>query len=294
MNDLGSARRVGAWPLVVVLALLVVAGCDLSKADSPSRGLLTRSSETNEGEMTAIVGGTLELDPARGCVLLDGKPVVWPTRTTLTVDPPQLHLPGEPTARPGDTIRGAGGEVASATIGETALQIDGDLTHAIGCAPSEREVLVFWAKGDDIVVSPLGAGDRLPWASELGRADAVEDPVLALKIDRAATASGARALEVAVLATRGKQHVPVVTLEAPDPASYMKHDLRGFLDAIGYFEPDALAFVELHDEDGRIAWSAGRFPNGGMVHPRPDLDQCSPILHSQPALVEPPPPCPAD
>ena len=97
-----------------------------------------------------------------------------------------------------------------------------------------------------------------------------------------------------MLATGGGRRVPVVTLEAADLASYMKHDLRRFLDRIGYFEPEALAFVELRDEDGRFAWSAGRFPNGGMVHPRPDLDQCSPISHSQPALAKPPPPCPAD
>ena len=131
------------------------------------------------------------------------------------------------------------------------------------------------------------------WASELGRASQVADPILALKIERAARASGARALEVTVLALTGGRQAPVVTLEAADPASYMKHDLRGFLDTIGYFKPRALAFVELHDEDGRFAWSAGRFPNGGMVHPRPDLDQCSPIVHSQLALTKPPP-CPAD
>ena len=39
--------------------------------------------------------------------------------------------------------------------------------------------------------------------------------------------------------------------------------------------------MELLDEHGRVAWSAGRFPNGGMVHSRPDLDACSPIVHSQ-------------
>lgn len=72
----------------------------------------------------------------------------------------------------------------------------------------------------------------------------------------------------------------------------MKHDLRGFLDRLGYFDPQGLAFVELLDKHGRFAWSAGRFPNGGMVHPRPDLDQCSPIIHSRPALMTPPP-CPA-
>jgi hypothetical protein len=73
----------------------------------------------------------------------------------------------------------------------------------------------------------------------------------------------------------------------------MKHHLRTFLRRIGYLEPDALAFVELVDDHGRFAWSAGRVRNGGMVHPRADLDQCSPIVHSQ-LVGAKPPPCPAD
>lgn len=284
----------GVWLLSIAVALLVLAGCDLSSGDSPSRGLLTRSSEGTDAEMTGIVGGTLKLDPGHGCVLLDGKPVVWPAETTASTDPPELHLPGDLTARSGDTITGGGGEVPAATIRETELRIDGNLTHALDCAPSESEILVFSARGVDILVSALGSADRLAWASQLGRAYEVRDPLLALKIQRAARASGARALEVTVLAWRGDRRAPAVTLEAADPAAYMKHHLRGFLDEIGFFERDTFAFVELHDEHGRFAWSAGRFRNGGMVHPRPDLDQCSPLTHSQPALAKPPPPCPAD
>jgi hypothetical protein len=49
--------------------------------------------------------------------------------------------------------------------------------------------------------------------------------------------AGARALQVTVLAVSDGRRVPVVTLEAADLASYMRQDLRGFLDAIGYFEP---------------------------------------------------------
>ncbi len=135
----------------------------------------------------------------------------------------------------------------------------------------------------------MPSADRLVWASELGAATEVSDPALVWEVESAATASGARVLGVSVLALTGGRHVPVVTLGSLDPASYMKHDLRGFLDNIGYLEPDGLAFVELLDEDGRFAWSAGRFPGGGMVHPRPDLDQCSPIFHSQLALVKPAP-----
>jgi hypothetical protein len=140
-----------------------------------------------------------------------------------------------------------------------------------------------------LVVVP--SADRLDWAAEFDRANAVSDPRLVKRIEDAAVASGARALDFVVLA-EGPQHVPVVTLESSDPAAYMKHQLRGFLQRIGYFEPDAIAFVELVDERGQFAWSAGRYPGGGMVHPRPDLDQCSPIGHSQ-LVGSKPPPCPA-
>jgi len=84
MNDARSARRIDTWLLPIAATLLLFAGCDLSTADSSSGGLLTRSTAGNEGEMTAIVGGTFELDPDRGCVLLDGKPVVWPAGTTVS------------------------------------------------------------------------------------------------------------------------------------------------------------------------------------------------------------------
>jgi hypothetical protein len=136
------------------------------------------------------------------------------------------------------------------------------------------------------------SADRLEWAGELGRAQPVSDPALVKRVEDDASASGARTLEVVVLAL-GRRHVPVVTLQASDPAAYMKHHLRAFLQHIGYLEPRGLAFVELVDDQGRFAWSAGRFPTGGMVHPRPDLDQCSPIVHSQ-LVGANPPPCPAD
>ena len=141
-----------------------------------------------------------------------------------------------------------------------------------------------------LVVVP--SADRLDWAAQLGRANAVSDPALVRRIEDAASASGARALDVVVLAQE-PSHAPVVTLESSDPAGYMKHHLRSFLQRIGYFEPGAVAFVELVGDRGRFAWSAGRFIGGGMVHSRPDLDLCSPIGHSQ-LVGAKPPPCPAD
>lgn len=302
MHGGGATARMGTCSRLLIAVALVLSfavGCSVTQEESRNDGLLTRSPEGDEAEMTAIVGGTLELEPDRGCVLLSGKPVVWPAGTTLTSDPPELHLPNGLTAISGDTIRGGGGEVPAARIHETAIRIEGDLTSALGCAPAESVVLVLWARGGRISVvgadrTVVPSSDRMIWAGELGRSSAVLDPELVRKVEEAASASGARAIDVSVLALSDRQHIPVVTLESADPAWYMKHRLRGFLNQIGYFGPNRLAFVELLDENGRFAWSAGRFANGGMVHPRPDLDQCSPIVHSQPHLQKPPPPCPAD
>lgn len=142
-----------------------------------------------------------------------------------------------------------------------------------------------------LVVVP--SADRLTWASEFGSTiDPVADPTLVASVQRAARASGAEPLDVTVVAwgTTSRRHAPAVTLEVDDPAAYLKHRLRGFLDRIGY--EDRLGFVEVVDNSGRFVWSAGRFPSGGMVHPRPDLDACGPISHSS-LILAVTPPCPA-
>ncbi len=144
--------------LLVALATLplvaLASSCALGSSGEPSHdGLLTRSHEGEESEMTALVGGILELDPDRGCVLLSEKPVVWPVGTTVTSDPPELRLPDGLTARSGDTITGGGGEVPAATIGETAIRVEGDLTNALACAPADSKVLVPWACDDGIGVA---------------------------------------------------------------------------------------------------------------------------------------------
>ena len=138
---------------------------------------------------------------------------------------------------------------------------------------------------------------RLVWASELGPADQLVQPRRAEQIRIAARTSGATPLDVAFLSRLdgGQQRVyPVVTLETNAPAHYLKHGLRGFLKAIGYLTPNSGygAFVEVVDERGKFVWAAGRFSRGGMVKIRPDLDSCSPIIHSQ-LVGAHPPPCPA-
>lgn len=160
------SRPLLVMPLLAVLAV-TSASCDLggSQQRSLSDGLVTRSSETGQAEMTAIVGGTLVLDSDRGCILLSGKPVVWPSGTEVTTDPPRIHLSNGLTAASGDAIRGTGGEVPAAGIRQTTLyierdlngeprsRIEGDLSGALDCADPDTEVVVFTARGDAMSVS---------------------------------------------------------------------------------------------------------------------------------------------
>ena len=118
-----------------------------------ANSLLTRSTEDAESEMDAILRGTLEVNSERGCILLSGRPVVWPAGTTLTTDPPELQLPGSLTAMAGDVISGRGGEVPATEIRDTSIRIEGDLNHALECAPAETQVAVFSVRGADIAVS---------------------------------------------------------------------------------------------------------------------------------------------
>jgi hypothetical protein len=114
--------------------------------------LLTHATVGSGFGLDAIVGGGLELDLDRGCVLLSGRAVIWPAGTTLTTDPPQLNLPGDLTARPGDTVTGGGGFVPAAGPRQSG-SFDGDLDKALACA-TEAEVVVFWARGESMQVTP--------------------------------------------------------------------------------------------------------------------------------------------
>jgi hypothetical protein len=122
----------------------------------------------------------------------------------------------------------------------------------------------------------------------------VSAPALVRRIERAATASGARLLAVTVLRFSEGEYAPVVTLTSSRPAAYMKHDLLGFLRAIGYLKPYGFGFVELLDDHGRFAWAAGRYwPAGGTGQVRPELQECNPIRGTGGFMPWAPPPCPA-
>jgi hypothetical protein len=154
---------------------------------------------------------------------------------------------------------------------------------AAGCGGSATTVVV--------ASSPM----RLQWAGLLGEVEPANKPAVEATIRREAAATGANVLDVTVLTSNrhfGAELWPAVTLQADDPADYLKHRLKPFLDEIRYGRRSA--YVEVVDAQGAFAWEAGAAGTTGMLHIRRDLDACSPIQHSQPVTAPPPPVCPAN
>lgn len=134
--------------VIVVLVAFSAGGCSWSTTQAPDV-LLTRADTPDTG-FDALPGGTLEIDLDRGCVLLQGSPVIWPRGTTLTTEPLALRFPNGVTARPGDVVRGGGGGGYAWQIRETAIRIEGDLDRALECAPRGTEVIVFNAAASKV------------------------------------------------------------------------------------------------------------------------------------------------
>lgn len=154
---------------------------------------------------------------------------------------------------------------------------------AAGCGGASTTVVVD--------SSPM----QLEWASLLGGVEQATKPDVEATIRREAAATGATVLDVTILASlgsNGSELYPSVVLQAKDPAAYLKHRLKPFLDKIRYGRRSA--YVEVVDAKGALAWEAGAAGTTGMVHIRPDLDACSPVQHSKPVTATPPPACPAN
>jgi hypothetical protein len=152
--------RVGWLP--VAAALVAAGGCGTigddpaPEASGPPDGLLTRSQSGAQDEMDAVVGGVLELDSTQGCILISGNPVVWPSGTRLADQPPRILLPNGVTARDGDIVTGTGGEIPATGIGDTAMEVEGDVKKALTCKPSASHFVVFTTEAEAISVSDGG------------------------------------------------------------------------------------------------------------------------------------------
>jgi hypothetical protein len=156
------------------------------------------------------------------------------------------------------------------------------------------------APGLPHVTSIGGAHVRAQWESELagGRAVPVAPPGMQQSaVARAARRGRAQLVDVRFYRARSGSAAPAIVLAVSDPAEFLVHRLRGFLTRLrtvnGLYGDD---YVGVVDSRGRFVWENGRahLPGtfAGSLWIRPDLDSCSPVVHSQPVGAKPPP-CPA-
>jgi hypothetical protein len=125
-------------------------------------------------------------------------------------------------------------------------------------------------------------------------ASAAQARATADRFRSAAERAGANVVEVH--AGRPYGIAPSVTLQVSNPARFLENKLWQLLKVYdrnrntyeGYY-------VGIVDEQGREVLEAGNSTRvqGGSYWVRPDLDSCSPIMHSHPAMAPQPPPCPA-
>jgi hypothetical protein len=119
------------------------------------RMLVTTSGNVSELDAGTMQEGRLELDADRECILVGGRPALWPTATMLTEKPLELRLPSGEVARTGDIVRGRGWVVPAGELDRKRLWIEGDLDRTLACTPRSA-VLVFRGPGTRMTVSPGG------------------------------------------------------------------------------------------------------------------------------------------
>jgi hypothetical protein len=145
-----------------------------------------------------------------------------------------------------------------------------------------------------------GAHVRSQWEGELPKAGTRVTPAReeVASIAKAARRGHAHLIGLRFYRASSGRPAPAVVLEVTDPAAFLKYRLRGFLAQLhsinGRYGDD---YVGVVDAEGQFVWENGRahLPGtfAGSLWIRPDLDSCSPVVHSQPVTASQPPPCPA-
>jgi hypothetical protein len=164
----------------------------------------------------------------------------------------------------------------------------------------------FEARSRELQLQPVAAYET---ASEGVALDGPEEPEpddrepVARKEIGSAIVSGAKAsgAEIVTLRIGQPRHVAAaVTLRVDDPASFLKHRLHTFLEAV----PSPLTrrydglYVLVNDRKGKYVWlsaeTVGESISSGTAGARPDLEACYPTERIGGPGDKPPPPCPVD
>ena len=122
-----------------------------------------------------------------------------------------------------------------------------------------------------------------PRARDVARLDA--------KLTAAAARARARVVELRTATTPAR--APALTLRVDDPAAFLLHRALRVLNVLYKTRLPLLGFyVGVEDASGHLIWATSRLPNEGGVFAIPSLDACSPVKHSEPALMTSEPSCP--
>jgi len=132
-----------------------------------------------------------------------------------------------------------------------------------------------------------GAAEPLPESAQAGR----------IELFRAAVErSRAQPVSIHLYRIRTGETAPAIVVASFTPRSWLLKRSRGLLAVIdrdvGRAGPFYLGLVDVR---GRFVWETGRSmtatgPAGGVYAPR-NIDACQPIVHSEPAMSSPAPPC---
>ena len=164
----------------------------------------------------------------------------------------------------------------------------------------------FEARSRELHLQPVAAYETASDGVALDGPDEPEPddrtPVTRTEI-RSAVVSGAKAsgAEIVTLRIGQPRHLAAaVTLRVDDPASFLKHRLHTFLEAVPSLSTrqyDGL-YVLVDDRKGRYVWlsagTVGDTISGGTEGARSDLEACYPALRFGSPNDKPPPPCPVD
>ena len=130
----------------IFAVVLLSVGCS-SGPDGRVEGPLLTSTGSANGGMAAIVAGPFTF--RNGCLLLSGKPVVWPESTTWDAEREVLTLPNGDAASVGESLTGGGGFLDLSAVAD---QFGGNLADAAKrCLGSTGEVAVF-NPGSDVEI----------------------------------------------------------------------------------------------------------------------------------------------
>jgi len=101
----------------VAVYVAIASNEDRPASTKVSANLMVRSDAGDGDHLGAALRGTLQIDK-QGCVTLDDYPLVAPAGSRVAADSSGVEFPGVGLVRFGELVRGSGGYVEAANVGD--------------------------------------------------------------------------------------------------------------------------------------------------------------------------------